>query len=58
MAIEDKLAQIEKEINFIIIARINKFVTLVNAEIRGRLSFPRIISDFETLLKFKNKINV
>lgn len=56
MAIEDKLAQIEREINLIIIARINKFVTLVNAEIRGRLSFPRIISDFETLLKFKNKI--
>lgn len=56
MAIEDKLRQIEKEINLIIIARINKFVQLVNAEIRGRLSFPRIISDFETLLKFKNKI--
>jgi hypothetical protein len=56
MPIENKLLDIENEINFIITARINKFVQLVNAEIRGRLSFTRIVNDFDTLVKFKTKI--
>lgn len=56
MPIEEKLKQIEAEIGFIIAARINKFITLVNNEIRGRLSFTRITSDLDTLIKFKKKI--
>jgi len=56
MAIEDELKAIEVEIGLIITARIQKFISLINAQLFGKTSFTRIKDDLPSLIRFKKRI--